>query len=386
MKLINKLHNCITFDYKYIKNDSICFEFYYNKKMPKLPDTITRIKFLFAFNKNLDKLNYNLKYLHTGMQFNKYLNNLPLNLLNLTISLSFNSSSTKQYKYFINYYTLIKNNNDGLTKNLDHLPSNLIVLNIGCCYYLQLNNLPLRLKKIIIKYGNKNKINKLLSLPHLENLCFNDEYINDESVLERVYYLQGHNNFDNHTDNFTIKLNNIIYGLYFNKCVDNLPYKLEILKFGEYFNQTINNLPLNLKHLTILEYFNKSLNKLPKIYHLSYDSEAKLENIPTSIRELYIGCNIVNYNLDLLPEGIEIIKIAIPSNSKYSINDLPSSIKEIHIHKDVINSLNKIYHKKLKSIKIPEYEDENYDDRYDSYAYKFKMLYYNVVGQYTMEY
>lgn len=148
------------------------------------------------------------------------------------------------------------------------------------------------------------------------------------------------------------------------KYMNNLPNSIEMIHLIQFINKNINNLPFSLNTL-IINYELPKFNKLPNsIKKLIYRSDTlKLDNIPNSIKELqYDSC--VNWfklndgNLDLIPEGIEIIKL--PPRFDTQINDLPSSVKEIWIYcqldKKFINSM---YHHKVKIYNLINFNELN---------------------------
>lgn len=151
----------------------------------------------------------------------------------------------------------------------------------------------------------------------------------------------------------------------FNKELDNLPNSIQTLNLCDCykFNQPLDKLPIILKDLTLFDCFrfNQPLDKLPNtLKQLTLigcdDFNKPLNNLPNSLIQLNI---VFDYNqlLDLLPEGLQILKI--PYYGK-KINDLPSSIKKIWIIQTSV--VNKIY-----KDKIIEYEDEfsNTDELFD---------------------
>lgn len=148
------------------------------------------------------------------------------------------------------------------------------------------------------------------------------------------------------------------------KYMNNLPNSIEMIHLIQFINKNINNFPFSLNTLIInydLPKFNKLPNSVKKLIYRS--NTLKLDNIPNSIKELqYDSCvgwfKLNDGNLDLIPEGIEIIKL--PPRFDTQINDLPSSVKEIWIYcqldKKFINSM---YHHKVKIYNLLNYDELN---------------------------
>lgn len=202
-------------------------------------------------------------------------------------------------------------------KELPVLPNTIKKINFGDNFNKKLDILPI----LLIQLKTSSKFNQYIdNLPlNLKTLKFNNQYIN-----------------------------------HYNNSIDNLPHNLMNLKFGDSFNQNIKNLPNNLISLTICHKFNKSFGKIPNIQYLICKGNIQLINLPNSIKKLYINSFEYNKLLDMLPEGIEILKI---NSNKLKINDLPSSIKEIHIYESNIKNINIIYHDKIKFLS----DDLEYD-------------------------
>ncbi len=128
--------------------------------------------------------------------------------------------------------------------------------------------------------------------------------------------------------NNTHELNNLPYKLkklkldfgFINKQLDFLPENLESLSIGLKlnFNNSIENLPRNLKNL--------------KIINFSQNSQIKI-NIPPNLKNLNYSAYYLNFDLNELPDSIEVLQINILKSGLYEtgicekINNFPSNLK-----------------------------------------------------------
>lgn len=215
MKLQYKLQNLFTFDYQYINDDQINFEFNFNKDIPVLPNTIKIINFGHKFNKKIDILPNSLIELKTHGDFDNYVDNLPMEL------------KTLEFKYKFN-------------KNIDNLPNNLIHLNLSYYFNQDIKNLP------------NNLIGLSLS-------CVFDKSI---AKIPNILYLIYKGNMQLNNLPKSIKKLDISNNRY-DKLLDFLPEGIEKLYIDSNILK-INDLPSSIKEIHIYKHNIKNINK---IYH-----------------------------------------------------------------------------------------------------------------------
>lgn len=200
-----------------------------NQEIGGLPDTIQEITISSKnYNNPLPKLPKNLLYLYLDCEaFDKDIKNLPSNLETLILdseifnkSLDYLPSKLRKLKIWVD---------NGHDISLDHLPENLESLLVSC-YYLNIDHLPLKLKKLILISGRFNK--PLGILPkNLKKLYISSKYFNqDLSVLsDHLEFLR-------------------IESLDFDWPISDLPKSLKILELVNCssFDQPLYDIPTNI--------------------------------------------------------------------------------------------------------------------------------------------
>ena len=156
----------------------LTFGNYFNKEVNQLSQSLTHLIFGMNFNQEVNVLPNSITNITFGFYFNRKVNNLPQSITRLTFGFTFNqeikqifyinksiSNLTLDYRFnqkvdlplTIVYLKLNCNN----TYIIDHLSSNIKVLNLDWNFNLELNNLPSSIKKIF--FHKESKYNKELN-------------------------------------------------------------------------------------------------------------------------------------------------------------------------------------------------------------------------------
>ncbi len=152
----------------------LTFGFWFNHRVDNLPINLTHLTFNTHFNQPLDKLPKNLLNLafSTISNFNQPLDNLPKNLYYLKIGIKFNNKiiipdSVKEICLLSNNILLnnLPNNIEILTINFDHIVNG---------SNIKIDNLPITLKKIIIKREEYKKY--IIKIPY-ETVIIIDNFL-----------------------------------------------------------------------------------------------------------------------------------------------------------------------------------------------------------------
>jgi hypothetical protein len=124
------------------------------------------------------------------------------------------------------------------------------------------------------------------------------------------------------------------YGDY--KCeLNNIPDSIKYLYLGHGYNLPLNNLP-NLIKLSLGNKYNQPLDNLPltlKILILGDRFNQPLDNLPNELEEIYLSTDF-NQSLDNLPDSVKIISFTNNlHNSKFNkpINKLPKSLIKLKL-------------------------------------------------------
>lgn len=342
------------------------------------------------FNLKFNNLNKNLKQLILRYKFNNIINNLPINTQNLLMHEYCFNKNIKNLPCSILNLTFERCSYMNKCIKFPHMINDLKLFVKKECI---IENLPISLKSLTIAKNNIND-NIFGNLINLQNLIllkcrkFNSS-LNNLSFLLRKMNINNCDDFNKELDNLSL---NLLYlnmkSINFDKIIDNLPSKLSHISINSNnFNQLLNNLPLNLNDLLLYcNSFNKKLSKLPtnitllyccenelklscNIFKLMYFNKIKITNLPNTLKILQI--NYHNEYLDMLPEGLEVL-ILSPFYEK-RIDDLPSSIKEIWTSEDNSKYINNMYKNKIKIIKnlfnmINVYSQNEIDYIYESFS------------------
>ena len=119
----------------------------------------------------------------------------------------------------------------------------------------------------------------------------------------------------------------------FNKPVNNLPPTLKKLYFysSSKFNQLIDNLPNGLISLSLGSDFDKSIDYLPtslEILYINSTSKLNFNNLPNSIKEIFLYDTAENIELEYIPKSVK--KITLYDNNK-NLSSLPNNINNLEI-------------------------------------------------------
>lgn len=245
--------------------------------------------------------------------------------------------------------------------NFNNISNSVNILHLRGCYN-QIDNLPNNIRELIL-INQSNTINNLpLSILTLGI----GRFYNKRLLHLPEYIIKLAINFnENSIINNTLS-SNIFCVSVKNKC-NNLPNSIFVFSNCKK-NILYNNLPKNIIKIMIDNDYNKKLNNLPAISQIVYNfnkpifkylktiekiqitslTKNSIENLPLKFQTLSIK-KINNYNLDMLNEGVKILKFIDTNYDKnIKINDLPSSIEEIWLYKDQSHIINPIYKHKLK--------------------------------------
>uniref|UniRef100_A0A6C0HKV1 Uncharacterized protein n=1 Tax=viral metagenome TaxID=1070528 RepID=A0A6C0HKV1_9ZZZZ len=278
--------------------------------------------------------------------------NCPINKL---------SSTIKSIKLYGNY-----------DQPLDNLPPNLLSLTISTLKYsYSLDNLPFPLKELFI-YTCKEYCGYLDSLPpNLEILDIKTNYNkpldNLPKLLKKLYIcssifnqplnnLPGVENIDIINTRQTLRKKNLLenrknekviysglemlsmFTIKFNQPLDNLPPTLKYLYInGNIFNHPVNNLPFNLLTLYIYSnIFNQSIDNLPcRLKYFQISSETfnhSINYLSNSINELYLTLLAFNQSISKLPKCLHNLHINCPHIDNINILKLPANLRFIKIY------------------------------------------------------
>ena len=172
----------------------INFGWYFNQPVDNLPKTMTELKYGFKFNQPVDNLPINLTHLTFNTHFNQPLDKLPKNLLNLAFSTisNFNQPLDNLPKNLYYLKIGIKFNNKIIIPDsvkeicllsnnilLNNLPNNIEILTINFDHIvngsnIKIDNLPITLKKIIIKREEYKKY--IIKIPY-ETVIIIDNFL-----------------------------------------------------------------------------------------------------------------------------------------------------------------------------------------------------------------
>ncbi len=137
----------------------------------------------------------------------------------------------------------------------------------------------------------------------------------------------------------------------FNQPVNNLPPTLKKLYFysNSKFNQLIDNLPNGLISLSLGSDFDKTIDYLPtslEILYINSTSKLNFNNLPNSIKEIFLYDTAENIELKYIPGSVK--KITLYDNNK-NLSSLPNNInnqviiiksyKELERHRRIMSGM-----------------------------------------------
>ena len=164
---------------------------------------------------------------------------------------------------------------------------------------------------------------------HLTHLTLGDDFNQEIDLSNNIHltYLTLGDDFNQEIDlSNNIHLTHLTLGNDFNQEIDlSNNIKLTHLTFGYCFNKEI-NIPLNIKSLTMLgcnnQYIIDNLNNNIEELKIKYIEELNLDNLPNSIKKLYI----IQYEKELnnLPNSIEYLELI---NYNLKIKKIPKNLK-----------------------------------------------------------
>ena len=196
---------------------------------------------------------------------------------------------------------------------------------------------------MVLKFGKSynNKINypdKIFYIKYGDN--FNQEVNNLPSTLEfLIFHSKFGSKFNQPIDNLPSSLKLLYLGIEFNNSVDFLPNNLQYLNLGEKFNKSIDNLPSSIIELTFCynerfyvnndkyDYMHLVIKQILNLFD-NYDKKKKKEKYTDYNYNLLLNeQHVFNQLINNLPNYLEFL--LLPDNYKEKINILPKNIKYI---------------------------------------------------------
>lgn len=287
-------YSLLDFDFpKNITNLTLDLVLEDNSILPKIPTTVTHLRFGNSFNHEISyPLPDNLTHLEFGDDFNQNLKSkLPVSLIKLTLGM--------KYSYTLDTKELVKYPHFDLI--------NLRYFNL--CVYAD------RIKDIC---------NSVTSVEILLDRFDDNNKLEFKYDLKKIVFDSGCNYF---IKKYPTNLESLVFGCYYRKSfLTKLPDTLEYLNLGRYFNKSITGfLPHNLKYIIFSDCFNCEIeNALPNSlvyikFGFSFNRKI-IGNIPTNCQYLHFG---KKFNQDI-------------------INGIPDSVLELHLGEKFIGRENEI--------------------------------------------
>ena len=190
------------------------------------------------------------------------------------------------------------------------------------------------------------------------------------AISKNGYVFLNDNDYNYSQDTIVIELikkcKKVILGDLFNQYIDFLPDGITHLQLGRRFNKPIMNLPQTLIHLLIaandITYcdFNQSLDYLPEglqflTIKLNQVFKMPINNLPASLKHLYLYCKQFYHPINNLPDGLETLMINCFDYD--NTHCLPTNLKKIQIFSKLIEDELEIINKNLIQI----YPNINFD-------------------------
>lgn len=266
-----------------------------------------------------------------------------------------NQENETNYEIENNTIRFIRGFNEPLDNYL-HLIQNCNSVWFGNLFNQSINNLPDNIKKITIE--NKGYDKPFTKFPpQLEEFHFHTEFYdlpNDEifkfpNTLKKLsWYCFGCENLEINLEMLPSNLEELTIGIEFEISELNHFTNLTNLTIDiEDFDELLDNLPNTIKRLWILSsMFNKPLNNLPNgLIELHFNTECE--------------CEPYTFDLDNLPQSLE--RLILPANYKGKLDNLPSNLKYLEISYNFEESINNLPDsiEKIFWISIYEYKDTN---------------------------
>jgi len=208
-----------------------------------------------------------------------------------------------------------------------------------------LYNLPRNLKYLI--FPEDSEFNQSLHNlpPSLEYLATGWSFNKQIPYLPNLIYLWAGRGYNLPLPKLSSKLQYLILESIFNQYLNNLPLNLEYLCLGYNFNKPIDKLPQGLKYLDLsVKNFSYNINNLPnglKVFRFSaYENHKCTFNfLPEQLESLYVSSNVI-VKLDCLPHGLKYLDVRIndfddKNADIHLISNLPNTIEELYIYCNV---------------------------------------------------
>jgi hypothetical protein len=257
---------------------------------------------------------------------------------------------------FDDYIHRIDNSVDKLINQIVHKTSPIEILELSPAFKIDVNYLPLNLKRLTI-LGFCDKSTYILpSNIHTLIINWQDKCKLDiDNLPPNIHTLELTGNFNLPVDHLPSNLHTLILGRKFNHPIDHLPSNLHTLIMkGQRFNYPINNLPANLHTFQLgckihasdfgenefwnfQHDFNCSVDHLPSNLHVldlsgGYQNifNQKINNFPSKLHTLRLGI-CFNYPLDNLPRTLEILEFDDIGHFNQPLHKLPSTLRKLKL-------------------------------------------------------
>jgi hypothetical protein len=198
--------------------------------------------------------------------------------------------------------------------------------------YIGKDFFPEYVEKII--FGYKSNITNFDY--QLNQMIWEEDLISDDNSFSK-FNSKSINNFGSNTN---IKWIIFPQDSTFNQNLSSLPPNLEFLSLGNSYTKSLSNLPNTLKYFILAtQHYIPSIINIPdeiKYFGLKTSNDMILNKLPKSTK--YINLDTWRYNnvvignnqvLDLLPDGIEVLKLNCSYNSE--LKNLPTNLKKLFI-------------------------------------------------------
>lgn len=321
----------------------------YNQPLDNLPNTLYYLQLSYRFHQNIDHLPASLRYLKIEGIYNKPVDHLPAGLTHF-----------------------IMGNASLFNLPIDYLPPHLTHLTLGDCFNQSVDYLPESLQHLTlderfaksIDYLPPN-ISHLLLFTYQQPICLS--YL-PKSIKHLMCGYSSINQLPSSITNLTL--------VYYNEAnavpLDVLPTSIKHLTLDKYSGSELDHLPPHLTHFSLdcrndvaqHCYFPESTTHLeirghcgshlhdlpPSLVHLRYmrriatefvfdhlpesleyleiHCNARLDNLPASLKSLVIASKFFQFPLDHLPSSLTYLQL--PHN-KVSLAHLPESVRHVII-------------------------------------------------------
>ena len=344
------------------KTSTIIFASHFNEYIEDnfFPEHIEKI--IFGYKSNISNFDYQLN----NMIWEEDL------FLDTNSFSKFNSKSINNFGSNINIKWIIFPYDSTFNQSLTTLPSNLEFLSLGCNYSKSLGNLPGSLKYFIL--STQSYIPDISNIP--ESIQYFGIKTSNEMILNKVPKITKYIELD------TYRYINIV--ICNNQVLDLLPDGLEILKLNCSYNSELQNLPSSLKKLYVCNLctLDTLKNLPPSLESLNITFSSKIHN---NIKSLEYFSNLPN-RLDCLH-----IDVNFSSNSlikpKLNLENLPESLLKLSIKTYLFNGIFDNLPNCLEEFEIEVYlaDEVDYNNIFNNLPRNLKKLTLSIPKNYNSD-